>query len=230
MEHLHTFINQQGYASLVTLGVSASFALYFGLAYCYQGPSWPKTIVKTIPVGLLAIIGFVIGGASLLVLALALSALGDYALSRPGQRSFLIGLVSFALAHVAFIISILELSDWQLNWTLWIVVLGLGLMILALALLDRHTGALRWPVRVYVTIIATMVVVAGIAAGRPNLVFVSALTFAASDFILSIQMFRMGQDHPWQRPASIILWSLYYLAQVGFLIGLLAFANPVIPS
>lgn len=230
MEHLHTFINQQGNASLVALAFSASFALYFGLAYCHLGPSWPKTIVKTIPVGLLAIIGFVIGGTSLLVLALALSALGDYALSRPGQRSFVIGLVSFALAHVAFIVSILELSDWQLNWTLWIVALGLGLMVLALTLLDRHTDALRWPVRIYVTIIATMVVVAGIAVGRPNLVFFSALTFAASDFILSIQMFRMGQDHPWQRSASIILWTLYYLAQVGFLIGLLAFANPVIPS
>ena len=59
--------------------------------------------MKTLAVGLLAVLVVVEDGPLLLVAALALSAVGDAFLSRDGDKAFLGGLASFLAAHLVYI-------------------------------------------------------------------------------------------------------------------------------
>src|SRR5690606_24910031 len=73
-------------------------------------PSLRRTAVKAGSVALLAALAFEAGGPLLLVAALALSALGDAALAQEKDRFFLAGLVSFLLAHIAYVVLFLRAS------------------------------------------------------------------------------------------------------------------------
>ncbi len=71
-----------------------------------------------------------------------------------------------------------------------------------------HTGALKWPVRVYVVLISLMGLTALGLTGVP-FALVGALAFMASDTILAIQLFRMKEESRLQIPASVLLWLFY---------------------
>lgn len=155
-------------------------------------------------------------GAPVLALGLALSALGDFALSRDTERAFLSGLISFAAAHIAYI---------ALFWSGGVP--GGAVVLVALALstelwLTPHTGALRWPVRAYVAIICTM---GAVALGQPA-AWPGAVLFIASDLVLAVQLFRMRPGTARHRLAGRVLWGLYIAAQALIFAG---FAAPSLP-
>lgn len=203
--------------TIALLCAALVLALWFLAGFCWRAASWPKTVVKTASVALLAGAGAVAGVPGLLVGALALGAVGDYALSRPGARAFLAGLVAFALAHLAYV-ALLAGQGWR--WPQPWAVAGLGLFagVMAARLWPR-AGALRGPVMIYVAIIAAMGV-AAFGTGQPRLI-VPALLFIASDAVLSAEMFLLGDGHRARRVTPFAIWSTYWLAQAGFLAAFL---------
>ncbi|WP_127115973.1 lysoplasmalogenase [Shimia sediminis] len=200
--------------ALLLVGLAA--AVIYALIYCYRGPSVAKTLVKSVPLLSFALAGLLTFAHPLVVGALILSAIGDIALSRDGERSFLAGLISFALAHVLYVIHF-----WGLAGGLHISLGLLLVMIFAASTevwLTPHTGTMRWPVRVYVILISLMGMTALGLSGM-QLAMVGAFAFLASDTILSIQLFRMSESSRWQVPASVALWMLYVGGQFAILAG-----------
>jgi len=199
------------------LGVLSAVLFWWG--FSHRGPSWPKTVIKTLPLAVLTGISVVEGLPALLIVGLALSALGDFALSRPGQRAFLVGLISFALAHIAYIAVFAGVlaSTWVLP-PLWIMAVVVGLVVPAIPAFWRHAGALKGPVAVYMILIAAMVLTAGMHTDGGMTLVAGAVMFALSDFLLGVQMFR-NLPPAWNAAASLVIWPLYILGQVGIFFG-----------
>ncbi|MCI2399331.1 lysoplasmalogenase [Aliiroseovarius subalbicans] len=183
--------------------------------------SWPRSVVKTVPLLCFALAAYVAGGAAFLVAGLFLSALGDFALSRRGEGAFLYGLSAFALAHLVYILHLTGLSG-QMPWEAFALFPLLALFLIALTLsaelwLIPHVGGLRWPVRAYVLVITGMGLAALTLPVGP--VTLGAGLFILSDLILAVQLFRMGEDHPLVNPAGWVLWTCYVLGQALILTG-----------
>ena len=77
------------------LGASAALGLIYLLFMTRSEPTVLRSVVKTGSIALLAVVAMPV---PLLALALGLSALGDLALSRNGERAFLAGIGAFASA------------------------------------------------------------------------------------------------------------------------------------
>ncbi|MCW8842416.1 MAG: lysoplasmalogenase [Rhodobacteraceae bacterium] len=194
-------------------------ALLYAAWFCYRGPSNLKTVVKAVPMLAFAVGAVATFGHPLIILALLASALGDIAISRPGERAFLVGLVSFAVAHLFYILRFWGLVGFEgvvaLPW-------AAGLVVLFALSTERwlipHTGGLKGPVRVYVVLISLMGLTALGLTGVP-FALVGALAFMASDTILAIQLFRMKEESRLQIPASVLLWLFYAGGQLAIVIG-----------
>ncbi len=179
-----------------------------------------RSIRKTLPIVLFAFAAAAEGAPVLLIAALALSAIGDFALSRYGQKAFLIGMISFAAAHLSYIAVMvgLGISLSFSQWPLILVILGFGLS--TEWWLRPHTGALKWPVRAYVGVILVMAVV---ALGLPDTRMVAlwgAMLFVVSDLILSIEVFRLVPGDRRRKLATKVVWITYVSAQIGLYWGL----------
>jgi uncharacterized membrane protein YhhN len=147
-----------------------------------------------------------------LVVALALSTLGDVFLMLRGDRSglFLAGLASFLLAHVAYVVAF-SFDGLESDGMLVGAALAAGLILFVGrpvigAVRRGEEPAMAGPVTAYVAVIATMVfAAAGSGDGRA---IAGALLFAASDSLIARQ--RFVREAPWA-PLTIIV--TYHLAQ-----------------
>lgn len=196
------------------------FSLGVGLAVVYllrwstRPLSWQRSIVKTMATALLAAAALPLGAPPLVAVGLALGAVGDLALSRPGQRSLLIGMAAFALGHLAY------------GWLFLRVGTGdplvvPSLLVLALAgsseiWLTPRTGALKWPVRGYVLVIAAMMLAALALPGRALAVMLGAALFVLSDLLLAIELFCLERPSPW---LSRSVWLCYWGGQALITLG-----------
>ncbi|MDE9451316.1 lysoplasmalogenase [Aliiroseovarius sp. Z3] len=202
----------------ILLGLSFA-AAYFPLTS--SKPTWTRSAIKTIPLLAFALAAYLAGLGPFLVAGLFLSALGDFGLSRDGDAPFLYGLSAFALAHLAYILHLLGISDahvWDAFSSAPIAAIILvGLMMSTELWLATHTGHLQWPVRIYVVIIGVM----GLSA--LTLPFgwtvVGAGLFILSDVILAINLFRMSDTHHHRLKAGYAIWALYVAGQVLILWG-----------
>jgi uncharacterized membrane protein YhhN len=179
-----------------------------------------RSIRKTVPVALFALAAIAEGAPTLLVVALALSAVGDYALSRPGSKAFLIGMVAFAAAHLAFI-AVMIVQGATLNTALWPVIVVLALFGLSTEWwLRPHTGDLKWAVRAYVGVILGMALVAiGLPEAR-NVALWGAMLFVISDLVLSLETFVLAPEDARRKLAGKLVWITYISAQIGLFWGL----------
>lgn len=181
-------------------------------------PSALRSIVKTVPLAACAILAAGMGAPGLLVAGFALSALGDLALSRTGDRAFLLGLCAFAAAHVCYVVLFAGLVE---VWLIWPVIL-LGLLALSTEWwLAPHTGELRWPVRIYVGLICAMGVAGFALPDGLRLASLGAALFMVSDIILAVQLFRLPQRGVRARWAGYVLWMLYAGGQGAILLAFL---------
>jgi len=204
-------------------GIIFSVAVVAALAYLAQTNgriSWRRSIAKTAPVALFAVAACFHSVPALLVAALLASAIGDFALSRPGSKWFLTGMVAFALAHLGYIAVMLAGgADLQVSqWPLILVMLAIGAS--TEIWLRPHTADLKWPVRGYVVIILAMGLV---ALGLPDvmwLALIGAVLFVMSDLILSVETFVLDQDHKMRKLAGKTVWISYICAQIALLLGL----------
>lgn len=206
--------------NIVVIGTLA-LALALALAYLpltSASVSTRRSVIKTLPLGILTLTGLASGAPLLLCAGLAFSALGDLFLSREGGRAFLAGLVSFALAHVFYLILFLG----QIEALFWPGLVVLGLFALSTEFwLSPHTRKMRGPVRVYVLLISAMTVLALSLPAELSLARLGAMLFLASDLVLSLQLFRMDAGTRVARFAGYMLWCLYVAGQMAIFLAFL---------
>lgn len=178
-------------------------ALRFGLAM-KDGPSADRTLRNRV------------------LTAMALCWIGDLALTFSGETAFLIGLVSFLLGHVFFIMALRQvfLSGWGQSKA-WIRVLSTGLMsVEAIAVaksLWEPAGTLAPAVAGYAVVITIMALLTWYLALGPGVLAlrVGATAFLASDMILAFGKFGeapIPHGHLW-------VMATYILAQWALAVG-----------
>jgi uncharacterized membrane protein YhhN len=145
------------------------------------------------------------------------------------EKLFLLGLIAFLLAHLSYITGFREelatLTAWRLILAVLIAInVGFLLQRIVRAMRTRGENGLVVPVIIYGTIISVMLYAAMSTifnpAWKPNASFfvsLGAFLFCASDAILAWNKFvspvRNGRE--WNI-------SLYYLGQVGLIVGVIA--------
>lgn len=183
-----------------------------------------RSVLKTASVALLGLLAFMSGDAPVLLAAgLLLCALGDYFLSRTGERAFMAGVGAFAAGHLAYIALFLTTEGRDVSRLLElpgnVILMGLaGLGVMMTRVLLPRAGALKGPVLVYIPIILSMGGAAVTLPGQGALVWAlpAALVFIASDVVLAFETFVLPEHHPLRRIAPYVVWPLYWGAQIGF--------------
>jgi uncharacterized membrane protein YhhN len=205
------------------IGLLGAGVLALGyLCLVHARESWGRSALKTGAVFILALMAAL--KMPFLAVALGLCALGDLALSRPGERAFLAGVASFAAGHLAYVWLFLALpgSDPERLATapmLWAVLL-LFLIAIGMAwMLARHAGEMRVAVLLYVPVIVAMAL-AGFTLPQP-LIWGAAVMFMLSDMVLAVETFVLPPAHPARRLTAPTVWVLYWGAQALFFAVLL---------
>lgn len=211
--------------AMVVAGAGAVIALIYQ-AKVNDDQSALRSGLKTAPVALFALAALLGGGPWLLVLGLALGAVGDFALSRKGEAAFMAGLGSFALAHLAYAAVFVgidgRLALFDLSAPRWLGLAALVIMAQSTVIwLLPHTGGLKRPVAAYVAIISAMGLAALHLPGTHGLAMLGAGLFVASDLVLSVELFRMQDGGANARIASHAVWPLYWIGQGLILAGIL---------
>ncbi len=147
------------------------------------------------------------------LIALALSWLGDVLLLGEARSAFLAGLVSFLLGHAAFAVAFVVLGI-SLGWSVAaLAALLVPVVVVVRWLLPHLRGPMRVAVPAYIAVITAMVALAAgaVGAGGARLILVSAVAFFLSDLAVARERFvtQSVANRMWGLP-------LYYAAQVGF--------------
>jgi len=160
----------------------------------------------------------------LLVIGLVFCLGGDVFLALPQERMFLLGLVSFLLGHVFFVLSFFCVAD--LSVLAWIgAVVGLLVSGAVFFWLRPHLGSMLIPVIAYVIVITIMVVGAWTVLGDENLnlsgrrlVFIGALSFYVSDLFVARDRFVKTEF-----ANRLLGLPMYYLGQflLAFSVGII---------
>lgn len=200
--------------ALTALG--GALAVVYGASYAGAAVSAAKSTVKTGAVAVLALAALAAGAPGPVALGLALGALGDLFLSRPGTRAFLAGMAAFAAGHLAYAAEFLAPGGWPP------LLPAAGLLVLALsteAWLAPRTGALRWPVRGYVAVITLMAFAALTLPEGRGLALAGALLFLLSDLLLALDLFVLAEG-PLKQVTARALWAAYWTGQALILWGM----------
>ncbi len=201
---------------------SIGAALLYGLLLS-SPPSPRRAIVKTLSIGILAVLAFYVGGPWALILALSFSALGDAFLAYKGDKNFLGGLASFLVAHIFYVILFVTQPTQTLIFQtprLAAIIAMLAFCGLMLFKLLPAVGSLKLPVLAYMLVITIMGVVA-MGLDKP-MAILGAIMFIASDAVLATEKFLMSKDHPLRTLSSIAIWTLYYIGQLLIALAFLA--------
>ncbi|TDH34819.1 lysoplasmalogenase [Pseudohoeflea suaedae] len=199
-----------------TMAYAAAIPAAVYLPYARRAPSVFRTVIKTLPLSIFAVIALATDAPWLLVAALALSALGDACLAQEGEMSFLAGLCSFLLAHIAYAVIFLAHGG---GWAAASAPVLSAIAVFSLvygSFLVRRAGQLAVPVAIYVLAIAVMGFGAATIGGT---VLLGALLFMASDAILGAEKFVMADDHRLANVSAPAVWILYFAGQALILCG-----------
>lgn len=164
-----------------------------------------------------------------LLIALALSWVGDALLIGEGQTYFGLGLSAFLLAHVAFIVSFKTARDdvHQIPLAQKYMLVTLGILVFGIAVflkLKGGLGSMLIPVALYILVICVALIYAinrfGMASPNSFVqVFVGCLLFVVSDTLLALDTF-----HAWTFDnARFWVMLTYGLAQLFIALGIRRF-------
>lgn len=197
------------------LAGSLACAAVYGILFCNRSGSLPRVLIKTAATGLLTLWAYLAGGPVLLVTALAFSTLGDALLGADEERYLLPGMGAFFIAHAAYIWAFWDIGTGVRTPLILIAQLGLtfgaaGFVRHLLPYIDR---AMRIPVIGYTIIIVVMANAALRLPSEYMLATVGALAFAASDIILSLELFRLSPGTQLRAITARLVWGLYYGGQ-----------------
>ncbi len=156
------------------------------------------------------------------ILALVFSLIGDVALLFDGINPiyFIVGLASFLLAHVMYVLVFLKQRD-KKKKPLGFISLMLIYAAFLFYILKDGLGDLLIPVIVYMIVILSMSTSAFLREKQNNIasynwVFVGAILFMVSDSILALDKFYQSFQL-----SSLLIMSTYALAQYCIVIGIL---------
>jgi uncharacterized membrane protein YhhN len=160
----------------------------------------------------------------LLLIGLVFCLGGDVFLALPQDKAFLMGLVSFLLGHVLYVICFFYVADIS-HWT-WIgCLVGVVVSGRVFLWLRPHLGSMRVPVIAYIIVITAMVVGAWTVLGDAKikqggrlLVFVGAVSFYLSDLFVARDRFLKSEF-----TNRLIGLPIYYCGQflLAFSVGIL---------
>lgn len=205
---------------------SLALALIY-LGFLNRPASTARTVLKTLPVALLAllpatylsVVGAFTGSLVVLMVALALSALGDFFLALKDQERFFVpGLGAFLAAHVAYLIAFLPRVSAPGAVALALAFAAAATLILRLA---PKLGSLRIPVFAYFTVIMAMVAAALSIREAASILGAGAVIFALSDSLIAVRKFQ--GPIPYNNEA---VWITYIAAQFMISAGLLTLLIP----
>ncbi len=207
------------FGQLLLLLLAALGAVYYRLHYLHAEIGITRSIAKTLPVALMALAALWTGAGWVLFVALALSALGDWFLSRD-DRYFLPGLVAFLAGHLAYIGIFAQQT---IMTSVPVLALQASAVLYGLAfaaILWPRTGKLRPAVMLYILIISAMAFGSAWFLPEKPLVTFGAFLFVFSDSTLAIRVFIVGETSPKSPRLGIIVWWSYIAAQFALLLGL----------
>ncbi|GGI47901.1 putative membrane protein YhhN [Agromyces flavus] len=150
----------------------------------------------------------------LLLAAIGLSWAGDAALTGSGATWFIVGLLCFLAAHLAYVVLFARESRGGGRFPAWTAVY-LAWYAGFLALLAPHLGALIAPVAAYGLVLGAMAAFAGRVGG---LVAVGGALFVVSDTILALGRFLPGYEFAMH---DLVVMSTYLGAQWLIAFGVL---------
>ncbi|MBN2741244.1 MAG: lysoplasmalogenase [Rhodobacteraceae bacterium] len=192
-------------------------AVIYLMSFAGAAPSWRKTSIKTGAVACLVPLALMFHMPGWIVIGLALGAVGDFALSRPGQGAFLAGMMAFAAGHLAYLVAFLGLGA---GWPSWSAIAMMVMLAGAVEIwVVPHAGSLRWPVRGYIVVIVAMAIAAMGLPPEATALSWGVAFFVTSDAILSVETFVMREGAR-KRLASRALWLFYWSGQALIAIGL----------
>lgn len=184
----------------------------------YRGPRRVVYVCKPLTTTLILLLALVTGGddriyTALIVVGLACSLAGDIFLMLPQDR-FIAGLISFLMAHLAYLAAFVLAADrpWSGTSVLPLIpLLGYGFAVLVI--LRPHLGPLMVPVLAYMIVILLMAWRAIEYARQyptpgPLAAALGALFFVVSDSILAINRFA----RPFRAAQALVLGT-YFVAQ-----------------
>jgi len=172
------------------------------------------------PATMLLLIGFLVlqqipstTFAYAMFVGLVFSLLGDIFLMLPKER-FVEGLASFLVAHIAYLVGFYQLFEPQVTYW-WLALVAL-FAVTFYRLLANELGPLKIPVVVYISVIVSMVWMAGELYWQdPShlslTLFIAAVVFAVSDSSLAWNKFKQ----PFKGAQWLILLA-YFFAQWMF--------------
>ena len=144
--------------------------------------------------------------------ALVLCLLGDLFLMPDSERSFLAGLAAFLCGHLLFAVAFFQLPGNLLG----LAISALPVLVLLGTVwrwLIPHVGAdMKIPVILYILVISTMLLCAGLTVGQPAawLIIIGAWGFACSDLAVARRQFIAPQS----RLTSVWGTPLYFISQM----------------
>lgn len=225
------FARGDGVDTLRVAMAAASLAVaIIYLRFVDTPPSPTRTAMKTTSIAILTLLPLtylnVVGAytTALLVLsaALALSAFGDFLLALKDQgRFFVLGLASFLVAHVAYVVVFLPRASMPNPVALTMIVIALVAAATFLRVLAPKLGRMRVPVFAYFTVIMAMVASALSIAEAPWYLGAGAVIFALSDSLIAQRKFLV----PF-RGINEAVWITYIAAQFMLTAGLLTLLIP----
>lgn len=201
----------------LSLGVSAVCALIYGAFFCNSAPSIARVVLKVAATALLTVWAYSAGAPVLIVIALAFSTLGDGFLGASEEKFLLPGMAAFFIAHAAYIPLFWDHAGDTTN----VLILGAQIVLTVggawflRSLMPWVEPKMRLPVIAYTVIILVMINAALRLAPPLWLAAVGALAFAASDTILSLELFRLKPEARIKRLTAPAIWFLYYGGQAA---------------
>lgn len=168
------------------------------------------------PLTTILIIGIALLGVSpnalyknLIIIGLVFCLGGDVFLMLPAKY-FIMGLVSFLIGHIFYIVAFATDGGFALSWWLLPLIVYGAIMY---GILHPHLGKMRGPVIAYLLVILTMAWQAltrwsALQTTSAMLAAAGAMTFVVSDSALSLDRFREKF-----RSARVIVLTTYWLAQ-----------------
>ncbi len=158
----------------------------------------------------------------LIILGLLFCLAGDVLLELPHPKMFLLGLVSFLVGHLFYVMAFFYIADSN-QWTLIGALLTAGSSAIIYIWLKPHLGSMHLPVVIYIIVISAMLCGAWTTLGMSDLlpagrllVFGGALSFYLSDLFVARERFLYPSY-----TNRIIGLPLYYAGQfmIAFSIG-----------
>jgi uncharacterized membrane protein YhhN len=208
--------------TLAVLGLAAAAA--YGTILLHRPPSLLRAAVKTAFLGAFAAALTSAHAPVPLVAAIALSALGDFWLAFDKKWTLPLGILSFLLAQLLYMVIFTALWFFSGdNTPLFPRYLAMGVIVIAaLGFLVWMAPRLGW---MALGVVPYSIAIAGMAvaatwlpwAGWPAML--GAVSFLVSDFVLAAELFRLAPDSSARRITAPVVWWTYVAAQVLIVAG-----------